>query len=85
KKTITPQISYPYGEAAINLDSQGRPLEHVAIVSGDEGLLLAASTGSQMLLLSLTSQENMLTGETSLEEERINLPQIAEPVKAIYM
>ncbi|RFQ15815.1 phosphate ABC transporter permease, partial [Pseudomonas sp. ATCC 13867] len=42
KKTITPQISYPYGEAAINLDSQGRPLEHVAIVSGDEGLLLAA-------------------------------------------
>ncbi|MEE9102822.1 MULTISPECIES: ABC transporter permease subunit [Pseudomonas] len=85
KKTITPQISYPYGETAINLDTQGRPLEHVAIVSGDEGLLLAASTGSQMLLLSLTSQENMLTGETSLEEERIDLPQIAEPVKAIYM
>jgi len=85
KKTITPQIDYPYGEAAINLDTQGRPLEHVAIVSGDEGLLLAASTGSQMLLLSLTSQENMLTGETSLQEERIDLPQIADPVKAIYM
>ncbi len=85
KKTITPQIDYPYGEAAINLDTQGRPLEHVAVVSGDEGLLLAASTGSQMLLLSLTSQENMLTGETSLQEERIDLPQIADPVKAIYM
>lgn len=85
KKTITPQISYPYGEAAINLDPQGRRLEHVAIASGDESLMLAASTGSQMLLLSLTSQENMLTGETSLEEERINLPQIADPVKAIYM
>ncbi|PJI51278.1 MAG: phosphate ABC transporter permease [Pseudomonas sp.] len=84
-KTITPQIDYPYGEAAMSLDPQGRPLEHVAIVSGDDGLLVAASTGSEMLLLGLTQQENMLTGESTLQEERINLPQIAEPVKAIYM
>lgn len=85
KKTITPQIDYPYGEAPMNLDPQGRPLEHVAIVSGDDSLLLAASTGSEMLLLGLTQQENMLTGESTLQEERINLPQIADPVKAIYM
>jgi len=85
KKTITPHIDYPYGEAAMNLDPQGRPLEHVAIVSGDDSLLVAASTGSEMLLLGLTQQENMLTGESTLQEERINLPQIADPVKAIYM
>lgn len=85
KKTITPHIDYPYGEAPMNLDPQGRALEHVAIVSGDDSLLLAASTGSEMLLLGLTQQENMLTGESTLQEERINLPQIADPVKAIYM
>ncbi|WP_448683929.1 ABC transporter permease subunit [Pseudomonas nicosulfuronedens] len=85
KKTITPFIDYPYGEAPMTLDPQGRALEHVAIVSGDDSLLLAASTGSEMLLLGLTQQENMLTGESTLQEERINLPQIAEPVKAIYM
>jgi phosphate transport system permease protein len=85
KKTIAPHIEYPYGEAPMNLDPQGRPLEHVAIASGDDSLLLAGSTGSQMLLLSLTQQENMLTGESTLQEDRINLPQIADPVKAIYM
>ena len=85
RKTITPQIDYPYGEAPISLDPQGRALEHVALASDDDGLLLAGSSGSQMLLLSLTSQENMLTGETTLEQEAVNLPQIADPVKAIYI
>ncbi|WP_408004440.1 ABC transporter permease subunit [Pseudomonas schmalbachii] len=85
QKTITPHVEYPYGEAAIVLDSQGRPLEHVALASGDESLVLAGSSGNQMLVLSLTSQENMLTGETTLEQEQIELPQIAEPVKAIYL
>ncbi|SDP13216.1 phosphate transport system permease protein [Pseudomonas jinjuensis] len=84
-KTITPQVDYPYGEAPIELDSQGRPLEHVALASGDDSLVLAASNGSRMLLLNLTGQENMLTGETTLEQEHVELPQIAEPVKAIYM
>ncbi|WP_090265495.1 ABC transporter permease subunit [Pseudomonas panipatensis] len=85
RKVITPQIEYPYGETPVTLDAQGQPLAHVALASGDDSLLLAASAGSAMMLLNLSSRENMLTGETTLEQERVDLPQIAEPIKAIYI
>ncbi len=77
KKTITPEIAFPYGETPIGLDPQGRPLEHVSINAGDDSLLLAGSVDKQLLLLSMTREENMLTGESTLDEERIELPQIA--------
>ncbi|WP_177412205.1 ABC transporter permease subunit [Pseudomonas cavernae] len=85
QKTISPQIAYPYGEAPLNLDAQGRALEHVSLSATDETLLLAGSTGNELHLLALTQEENMLTGETSLEQQRIVLPQIAEPIKALYV
>ncbi|MCO3060119.1 phosphate ABC transporter permease, partial [Pseudomonas aeruginosa] len=85
KKTITPEIAFPYGETPISLDPQARPLDHVSINAGDDSLLLAGSVDRQLLLLSMTREENMLTGESTLDQERIELPQIAEPVKAIYL
>jgi phosphate transport system permease protein len=84
-KTITAQVSYPFGEAPLTLDPQGRALEHVAISQSDDTLLLSASTGAELHLLSLTRTENLLTGETSLEEQRIALPQIAAPIKALVI
>ncbi|BAN51296.1 ABC transporter permease subunit [Metapseudomonas resinovorans] len=84
-KTITPQVSFPYGEAPMALDAQGRALEHVAINGNDETLVLAASTGSQLHVQQVVSEENMLTGETTQEQTSIDLPQIAEPIKAIYI
>lgn len=57
----------------------------MSINAGDDSLLLAGSVDKQLLLLSMTREENMLTGESTLDEERIELPQIAEPVKAIYL
>ncbi|KAF1069528.1 MAG: Phosphate transport system permease protein PstC 1 [Pseudomonas citronellolis] len=85
RRVITPSIDYPYGQAPIALDPQGRPLQHVALAAGEEGLLLAASSGSQLMLLSLTSSDNLLTGDTQFQPQRIDLPQIADPVKALYM
>lgn len=85
KRVITPSLEYPYGDTPVALDESGRPLEHVAIASGEDGAMLAGSAGSQLMLLNLSNQENMLTGETTLQQERIDLPQIADPVKAIYI
>ncbi|CDF87009.1 membrane protein component of ABC phosphate transporter [Pseudomonas knackmussii B13] len=85
KRVIAPVLEYPYGDTPVALDESGRPLEHVAIASGEDGAMLAGSAGSQLMLLNLSNQENMLTGETTLQQERIELPQIADPVKAIYM
>ncbi|KJH80746.1 phosphate ABC transporter permease [Pseudomonas fluorescens] len=85
KKTISPAIEYPYGEAPIALNEQGAPLEHVSLNATDSTLLLAGSSGAQLYVLSLTSEENMMTGEVTNEQTRIDLPQMTEPVKNIFV
>ncbi|MDO8696089.1 MAG: ABC transporter permease subunit [Pseudomonas sp.] len=85
KKTITPELEYPYGETALQVDAQGRPLEHVNLGVHDDTLLVVGSTGTQLHVLELTKEENQFTGETSVTEARIELPQIAEPIKALFI
>ncbi|MFC5694449.1 ABC transporter permease subunit [Pseudomonas sp. GCM10022186] len=85
KKTIEPQVSFPYGETPMVLDAQGRALEHVALSINDETLMLAGSTGNQLHVQQVVSEENMLTGETTQEQSRVELPQMVEPIKAIYI
>ncbi|MDP3978063.1 MAG: ABC transporter permease subunit [Pseudomonas sp.] len=84
-KTITPRVDYPFGEAAISLDEQGRALDHVGVSLNGGTLLLTASTGSDLHVLSLGREENMMTGEVTLSEDRIALAQIAEPIKALIV
>ncbi|AMB81638.1 phosphate ABC transporter permease [Pseudomonas fragi] len=85
KKTITPAIEYPYGETPIVLDPQGRALDHVNLSVNDSTLVLAGSSGAQLNVLSMVSEENMMTGEVTNSETRIDLPQMTEQVKALYV
>ncbi|MBF8778584.1 ABC transporter permease subunit [Pseudomonas fulva] len=85
RKTINSAIGYPYGQAPFTLDDQGRPLDHVSLSVNGDTLVLAGSTGSHLQVLSLTREENMMTGEVSTEQARIDLPQMTEAVKAIYI
>ncbi|MBX9407465.1 ABC transporter permease subunit [Pseudomonas baetica] len=85
KKTITPAIEYPYGDTPIALNESGGALEHVSLNASDSTLMLVGSTGSQLNVLSLTSEENMMTGEVTNEQKRIDLPQMTEPVKNIFV
>lgn len=85
KKTISPIITWPYGEAPFVLDDQGRALEHVSLNANGQSLLIAGSTGSQLHVLSLEQKENLMTGELSSELSRIELPQMSAAVKAIYI
>ena len=84
-RTIAPQIDFPYGEAPIELDPQGRPLEHVALNLNSGTLMLAGSTGNELHLISLGREENLFTGEVNVSEERINLPQIGEPISQLIL
>ncbi|MCQ4348562.1 ABC transporter permease subunit [Pseudomonas stutzeri] len=84
-KTISPEIAYPFGEAPITLDPQGRALDKVGISQNGPALLLAASTGSELHVLSLEREENLFTGEVSLDEQRIELPQIADPIHSLVI
>lgn len=85
KRVITPQIDFPYGDKPLVLNQAGGALEHVAVSHNDETLLLAGSTGNQLHVQELVSEENMMTGETTVEQNAIDLPQMTEPIKAIYV
>jgi phosphate transport system permease protein len=84
-RTITPQVSYPYGETPIEVDPQGRSLEHVAVSVGSSELMLVGSTNRELSAVRVTSAQNLITGETTLDEERVKLPQLSEPIKAIVV
>ncbi|MDH1865419.1 ABC transporter permease subunit [Pseudomonas chengduensis] len=84
-RAIAPQIEYPYGEAPIEVDPQGRPLEHIAVNLNSGTLMLAGSTGNELHLISLAREENLFTGEVNVSEERINLPQIGEPISQLIL
>lgn len=84
-QTITPSIKYPFGETPIELDPQGRELDHMGVSLNGGTLMLAGSTGTELHVLSLGREENMMTGEVTLSEDRVDLPQIAEPIKALII
>ncbi|KIY41685.1 phosphate ABC transporter permease [Pseudomonas sp. 10-1B] len=85
KKTITPGLDYPYGEQPFVLDDQGRALEHVSVNVNGDTLVLAGSTGAHLQVLELTRTENMMTEEVTTEQNRIELPQMTEAVKNIFI
>ncbi|CAD5107387.1 ABC transporter permease subunit [Zestomonas carbonaria] len=84
-KTITPQVDFPFGEEPITLDDQGRALEHVALNLNGGDLMLAASVGSELRLIRLSREENLFSGEVTLDQDRIDLPQIADPIKELIL
>lgn len=88
QRLITPKIEYPFGEAAIEIDPQGRAIKHLAIetvIRGSAGSVVAAITEDQRLLLtSLTSRSNMLTGEVTVNTNTVELARVPEtPVKML--
>ncbi len=84
-RVISPNVVYPFGEAPITLDEQGAALDHIAVNLNSGTLLLAGSSGRDLHVLSLGREENMMTGEVTVSEERIALAQIAEPIKELLI
>lgn len=77
-RQIDPVFALPYGESALRLDPEGRPLVYLSIQQTDRGptqLGLAGVTSDGRLLLNIVSiQENMLTGERQLRQRQTELP-----------
>ncbi len=84
-KTITPALEFPFGEAPVTLDEQGRPLEHVGLTANDDTLIVAGSSERELHVLRLAREENLMTGEVTLEQEKVALPQIADPIMSIHI
>lgn len=84
-KTISPTITYPYGETPIALDPQGRGLDHIALNLNGGTLMLAGSVDAALEVVTLGREENLMTGEVTVSEERVSLPQLSEPIKELII
>ena len=84
-KTITPDLSYPYGAEPIALDAQGRALDKVSISVNGGSLLLAGVAAGELQVLALEREENLFTGEVSLSERRHRLPALGEPATRLAL
>ena len=88
ERHIAPKFVFPLGEAPIQLDEQGAALTHLAIerrVRGRAATLIAGVTEDQRLMLAnISTRSNMMTGETTVQTSRYNLPAVpGEPVKML--
>jgi len=88
RRVLTPKIEYPFGDSPITVDPEGMPLQLLAletVTRGSGGSMMAAITADNRLVLtSLNSRTNMMTGETSVTTRHANISSVPpEPVKML--
>ncbi len=69
QRTVTPRIDYPYGEEPLEVDPQGRAIEHLALRDGEEQLSIAALAGGDLQLARFIKEESFLDESVTLEPE----------------
>lgn len=74
KRLISPEVSYPLGEAPIQVDPRGLPIRQVSIQQSDDGSTVAALTQDGRLLVSAVKvTTNLMTGEAKSELEQASI------------
>ena len=85
KRLITPVISYPYGQQALDLITGNTPAEHLSLSDSEEQLLISGYSNKQLYMTAFTKEEDFLTEEVTLEESRVTLPRVADDVKSVLI
>jgi phosphate transport system permease protein len=72
---VDPEMTFPYGEDTLTLDSEGRALTSVTRQTGRTGFILGGLVeGGLPLVKKVTTRENMITGQVELTEQTADLP-----------
>ncbi|WP_067515709.1 ABC transporter permease subunit [Endozoicomonas ascidiicola] len=77
KRKISPEVSYPYGDAPLSISGASAPVSQLAISDGEEKLLVAASIDDQLVMDVFNKEEDFLTEEVTIEQQRVMLPTIS--------
>lgn len=86
QKTITPSLAFPFGRTPLTINEQGQALTEVSMSLNSEVLLVVASdTQQQLHTLRISRTENLLTGEATLEQERLRLPKLGVEVQTLVL
>ena len=84
ERVITPRLVREYEGQEIRLGEQS--LRHLAVRDTDDALVIVGETVEGRLLgLQLTKTENFLTGETTLNKQRLRLPVLAGETAGLYL
>jgi phosphate transport system permease protein len=73
ERLITPVLRFPYGEQARQI-TDGAPLTALALRDTDDALMVAGIADGKLLAKRWTKEEDFLTEEVTLVEERVELP-----------
>lgn len=75
QRTVTPSISYPYGEQPLEIMDDQDAILKLAIRGSDKALLVVAEDKNHDFLISRFKKEtNALSGETSLQRQNGTIP-----------
>lgn len=75
KRLITPFVNFPYSDEPRSL-TDGSPVEKLAISDNEDALLLVGSNSGQLYAKRWTKEEDFLSEEVVLSEERLQLPPV---------
>lgn len=82
KKTITPKVVYPMGEAPLAIDESGQALIKMAVRSNEESTTVVALNAEKQLLLGhFIKEESLLDDEPAFEKE---VSVLAEGIEDIH-
>lgn len=84
-RLITPSLVFPYGDAPITLDEQGRALSQVAMSGDNDGLVLAASVGRELVGITVSVTRNLMTGAETRNERALSLEPATGEVRQILI
>lgn len=85
-RQLEPQLLYPMAEAPIELDPAGQPLVAVAAQQYRDDIAVAGATADGRLLLTrLQASENLMTGETEVRRQDVELPRPPGTVERLFI
>ncbi|HBX38431.1 MAG TPA: phosphate ABC transporter permease [Pseudohongiella sp.] len=80
ERVLTPRLAYPLGQQPITVDTEGQPLDLVAVETNTRGVtasaLAAYTRDGRMLLTSVSSRNNLLTGQVQISSVSYELPDL---------
>jgi phosphate transport system permease protein len=74
KRFITPQIEFPQGEQALQIDPQGQAITHLAFRVGESGTTLVVRTlDNRVLLTNFFKEESLFSDDESFERVDVEI------------
>lgn len=76
-RSIHPRLEFPLGQTPLAIDGEGHALAKIAVQYDDnETTVVALTDDGRLLLTAISSKTNLISGETSIEQNTVTLPPV---------